>query len=438
MSDSKLTLPQRNDLINHVTSCIPKYSAKKNLQILKDLPIHKQTIDKCEIPLQLISIKLPTWGSQWGINGNILVPRESCGKDKNWQDTDWWLAIFMMLECWHERVWEVLHGPIHSYSFRLKRWDTRVWDHAWVNRIILFLQEWAAFKKRTERSSLFGQLPHCRIQLSFDVDAISKTIPIRVKQGIFNFFNSIRLACLLNPILATNRFRKALRFFFGNENWWTFERIFDLTKDIEPEPIFNFCASKNIGFKQWLMDPSYDIENPKILRLINEIKDRASIIGLHPSFDSWNDGSALIKEKERLEKAANIEVKSARQHWLRFSWEQTWECQEKAGLNQDTTLMFNDRLGFRNSSALRWNPWNPSSKNKRKISSKPTILMDSHLFDYGLLTAPERKNAIKKLIRENVSIGGICSVLWHPHTLTQDYGWQEDFEVLLNELSQLK
>ena len=98
---------------------------------------------------------------------------------------------------------------------------------------------------------------------------------------------------------------------------------------------FSTCASKNIGFKQWLMDPSYNIENPKILRLINEIKDRTSIIGLHPSFDSWNDGSALIKEKERLEKAAKIEVKSSRQHWLRFSWEQkTWECQEKAGLKQ--------------------------------------------------------------------------------------------------------
>ena len=74
MNDSKLTLPQRKDLINHITSCIPKYSAKNALQILKDLPIHKQTFDKCEIPLQLVSIKLPAWGCQWGINGNILVP----------------------------------------------------------------------------------------------------------------------------------------------------------------------------------------------------------------------------------------------------------------------------------------------------------------------------------------------------------------------------
>ena len=340
MSNSDLTLPQRIDLINHVTNSIPKYSTPKTLQLFKDLPVHKQTIDKCEIPLQLVSIKLPTWGRKWGIKGNILVPRESCGKDNSWRDTDWWLAIFMMLECWHERVWEARHGPIHSYSFRLKRWDTRVWDHAWVNRIILFLQEWAAWEIRTDRSSLFGQLPRCSIQLSFDVDAISKTIPIRMKQGVFNFFNSFRLVCLLNPVLAANRFRKAFRFLFSNENWWTFERILDLTKDLKPEPAFNFCASGSIGLKQWLMDPGYDIENPKILRLIEEIKERSSVIGLHPSFDSWNDESALIKEKKRLEKAANIEVKNARQHWLRFSWEQTWGCQEKAGLNQDTTLMY--------------------------------------------------------------------------------------------------
>ena len=42
-----------------------------------------------------------------------------------------------MLEGWHERIWEKVHGCIHSYSFRLKGWDTRAWDHAWVNRCYL-------------------------------------------------------------------------------------------------------------------------------------------------------------------------------------------------------------------------------------------------------------------------------------------------------------
>ena len=48
-----------------------------------------------------------------------------------------------MLECWHERIWEKKFGPIHSYSFRLKGWDNRVWDYAWVNRIALFLKSWS-------------------------------------------------------------------------------------------------------------------------------------------------------------------------------------------------------------------------------------------------------------------------------------------------------
>ena len=81
MNDSKLTLPQRKDLINHITSCMPQIFCKNALQILKDLPIHKQTFDKCEIPLQLVSIKLPTLGLSVGNKWKYTC---SCGKLR-WQ-----------------------------------------------------------------------------------------------------------------------------------------------------------------------------------------------------------------------------------------------------------------------------------------------------------------------------------------------------------------
>ena len=438
MSDSLPSMPSRPSLIDHVMEAISHYSNKKNIQILKELPVQERTCEECRVPLKLISVKVPDWAKQWSVNGNILVPKEACGKGGSWKNTDWWLALFLLLECWHERVREALHGPIHSYSFRLNGWDTRVWDHAWGNRIALFLQEWISRNKGTSRSSVFGPLPNCNIQLSFDVDAISKTLPIRFKQSIFNCFNAARLALRFRPITAMQRLRKAFRFLWGNENWWTFGRIFELTQDIEPKPIFNFCATSQLGLKSWIMDPGYDLHDPKLQCLFKKIESRSYIIGLHPSFDSWNDESVLIKEKDRLEIAAGVQVKSARQHWLRFSWEHTWKSQEKAGLKEDTTLMFNDRPGFRNSSALRWNPWDPTSQAKTKIISKPTILMDSHLFDYGLLTPAKRKDSISKLIQESVLVGGVCCVLWHPHTLARDYGWQADFEVLLKELNKLK
>ena len=100
---------------------------------------------KAIVPLKLVSVNLPNWADSCGIESRLLVPQECVDKNNNsieWWKVDWWLAIFLMLECWHERVWESIHGSIHSYSYRLKNWDSRVWDHAWVNRICLFLRKW--------------------------------------------------------------------------------------------------------------------------------------------------------------------------------------------------------------------------------------------------------------------------------------------------------
>ena len=72
--------------------------------------------------------------------GNAWNRVFSVGVDS--KKVDWWTAIFLLMEGWHERIWEKTRGVIHSYSFKLKDWDTRAWDHAWVNRIALFLRKW--------------------------------------------------------------------------------------------------------------------------------------------------------------------------------------------------------------------------------------------------------------------------------------------------------
>ena len=93
----------------------------------------------------------------------------------------------------------------------------------------------------------------------------------------------------------------------------------------------------------------------------------------------------ITAQRDCVEQAAGVQVSSCRQHWLRFSWEKTWMAQAQSGLSCDRTLMFNDRFGFRNSSALLWNPWNPVTSSYHLVSVEPTILMDSHLYDYQSL-----------------------------------------------------
>ena len=97
-------------------------------------------------------------------------------------------------------------------------------------------------------------------------------------------------------------------------------------------------------------------------------------------------------------------------------------------------MMFNDRPGFRVSAALQWAPWDVEEEKASKLTSLPTVLMDSHFYDYQPMDSDERRAALKRWLSEIVAIGGQAAVLWHPHTISSDYGWREGFQDLLDEL----
>ena len=100
--------------------------------------------------------------------------------------------------------------------------------------------------------------------------------------------------------------------------------------------------------------------------------------------------------------------------------------------------MFNDRPGFRNSSTIIWRPWNTENNFPHKIYCNPTILMDSHLYDYNSFSSLERIAQIKNWVQECKFVGGSAAVLWHPHTLAKDYNWGNGFHEILEEIKQDK
>ena len=134
-----------------------------------------------------------------------------------------------MLEAWHERLWECRHGPIHSYSVCLKDWDERVWQHAWVNRIGLFLRQWSIHLAGITNVPQLGPLPSPVIHMTHDVDALHKTFPIRIKQTAFNIYNAFSAVRVGNLPLAFQRFRQTVRFFCSNEDC-VFDRLLQAEK----------------------------------------------------------------------------------------------------------------------------------------------------------------------------------------------------------------
>lgn len=399
------------------------------------LPVVQVASPELDLPLRLVLVRLPEWAEDVGVDGCIAVPQQACDYPENpcWETTDWWLAAFLMLECAHERAWEATHGPIHSYGLRLRGWDKRIWERAWVNRIAMFFRLWAARRSGgATADELLGPMPLAEFVLTHDVDAIEKTMAVRVKQGAFNMLNAFRSLTQGDFSKTGDCWRKAGRMFFSQEDWWECERVVQQEREMGVRSHFNFYAARNgASLKRWLFDPSYALSDRRLTNFIQSIKDEGWTVGLHPSFDSWQDSDRLRAQKHRLERVAGVEVWSCRQHWLRFSWGDTWRSQEDAGLRLDTTLMFNDRPGFRCAAALKWRPWNLDHGRAHNIMVIPTVLMDSHLYDYQLLTDEERDRQIAYWVNEVRDVGGVACLLWHPHTLTQDYGWRAGFERLM-------
>lgn len=432
MQSDVLALPNNKAICAHILTALSRYWPNDSKSI-ETLPVQQQELtNPIAGPLRLIEIKLPKWAAKCGVDGMLLVPQEavadSLPNSELWQHTDWWLAAFIFLEGWHERVWEQQHGPIHSYSFRLTGWDERAWQHAWVNRIALFLRMWACHIAGDRVIDRMGPLTKPDIQMTHDVDAVVKTLPIRLKQGAFNLFNATRSLSRGQFRQTGARLSQAARFLLGQESWWTFDQLQQWEADAGIQAIYHFHADKQPKtLKRWLFDPSYDIAAPKQLKLLIQLIKQGHKVGLHPGYETWQDHKQIATQRSLVEAAAGAQVAHCRQHWLRFSWQDTWGAQQSAGLTHDTTLMFNDRPGFRNSSALCWQPYNPNQAATHYLKAMPTLFMDSHFYDYQSMSAAERQSVMQHWIRECQNVSGNAALLWHPHTLTQDYGWSDGF-----------
>ncbi|MDG1144746.1 MAG: hypothetical protein P8N92_08755 [Burkholderiales bacterium] len=403
----------------------------ENEELVGQLPVPSTQSFSNEVPPHMSIVMMPDWAKDCGVEGGILVPTQWCD---HWDRVPWFDVIWWMANGWAERVWEESIGCAHSYSVSLKGWDHRLWERAWVNRIAMFLRRWVANRAGRPESIIFGDLPKGELIITHDVDAIRKTGVIRLKQAVFNFFNSARLLMSGQVKLACRKLLAAFRFLVLPDDYMGISSLIDIEKKFGVRSTFLFYAGK-IGWrrsiKSILIDPSYDVGSQELKMLIQHMQNGGWQIGLHPSAIAWSDSDEIAKQRVRLEDITHQSIGIVRQHWLRFSWKDTWSVQREAGLNSDMTLGFNDRPGFRNSAALRMQVISGSGE-KLKFKSTPMLLMDSHLYDYSNFSDYQRVKCMEHYLDEIKLVGGIGSIIWHAHVLGKDYGWRNGYLSLLS------
>jgi hypothetical protein len=385
---------------------------------------------------RLVQVAMPDWAHDLGVGVQpSLLVDAAClteGTGPAHERCDWLLAAFLHLDSWLERSWEARHGPIHSYAARLPAEWSSAFDRAWANRIFLFLRRWAARQAGLPDDALFAPLPKPRFVLTHDVDALRKTIQLRIKSSVMSAIATTRHMRNGQWRQALKRIRLAARYVVMPSDYRLLNRICEEEAARGFRSCYMFADNRTAsGLSAWLIDPSYTVAEPRIGHEIRHLQASGWFIGAHPGFHSWNDASALAATRGFVSEAAGMDVRIVRQHWLRFSFANTWEAQHKAGFTHDFTLGFNDRAGLRNGAALRWRPARPDGS-EIGLEVIPTLLMDSHFYDYDAPQDPAA--AMRPWIDEVIHVHGEASLLWHSQTMHDDYGWAPGYLALLDML----
>ena len=387
----------------------------------------------------LIDVTLPGWAGDLGVGHPPSLLVDPCcvvqGEGPAFERCDWLRAAHLHISGWLERSVEDRFGPIHSYAFRLSGNWSRAYEYAWVNRIYLFLRRLAARQLGRDETELFGSVPEAKFFLSHDVDALAKTTQMRIKSTVMSGIAIVRHLLGGRFKSATSRLKRAIEYAGTGSDYWLFDEVCAAESDRGFRSIFMFAdRTANSGPVAWLIDPSYRATDERVAALIRKLHAGGWQLGIHPGFKTWNHPGRIGRTREEVTTALGAPITLCRQHWLRFSWKDTWAAQEEAGVKLDFTLGFNDRSGFRNGAAVQHRPWNREAGCPHGLKSVPTVIMDSHLYDYAFPGEPAA--AIAPWIDEVIAVGGEASLLWHIHTMHDEFGWGPGYIALLDLLAE--
>jgi hypothetical protein len=154
---------------------------------------------------------------------------------------------------------------------------------------------------------------------------------------------------------------------------------------------------------------------------------------LHGSYESSCDAEKLSEEKNRWEELIEVPCHYIRQHWLRFSFRDTWQTHEKCGFATDTGFGFNNQIGFRAWFAHPFHPWDEEKQKAHKIRVIPMVAMDSTVFDYLLLSETKAKSQLRSLFEETQKFGGQVNINWHTHGASRYFNWQHAYAGILEQ-----
>ncbi len=154
-------------------------------------------------------------------------------------------------------------------------------------------------------------------------------------------------------------------------------------------------------------------------------------IGLH-GIDAWIDSAKGQKEMAQITNITGAKNIGVRMHWLYFD-DNSPVVLEKAGFSYDSTVGYNQTVGYRAGTAQVYKPLQTTS-----LLELPLHVMDTALFypDYLNLTFEEADRRIGEIVDCARQFGGAVTFNWHDRSIAPERLWGEFYADLICGLKQ--
>lgn len=149
-------------------------------------------------------------------------------------------------------------------------------------------------------------------------------------------------------------------------------------------------------------------------------------VGVH-GVDAWLDAASGANERKRVADAAGSATTGVRMHWLCFN-EGSPAALEAAGFTFDSTVGYNDCVGFRAGTMQAYRP-----AHAKELLELPLHIMDTALFypNYLNLSPGAAATVIDEFIAGAAKFGGALTINWHDRSLAPERQWGGTYVHLL-------
>jgi len=239
-----------------------------------------------------------------------------------------------------------------------------------------------------------------------------------VKSVIKNEWHSVKERLLTIASLATDPFD-------------VYPWLKDLHTRYHLQPIYFFLLAHAAG----KYDKNISPYSSSLKFLIEGIAEK-NAVGIHPSWQSGDSKTLLLKEKTTLERICNKPIAQSRQHYIRMQMPGTYRALVASGITEDYSMGYGSINGFRASYCLPYRWYDLERNEIAKLTIFPFCYMEANsLFEQH--DTPQK--ALEEMIQYfNVvkEVNGLLITVFHNHLITEQpsqIAWRKMYESFLQQ-----